>query len=306
MRSYKNNLSLKELPSIRQLRAFAVLYETCNVSAAADVLSLTQPALTVLLRELEEKLGVRLFERGPRGLQRTEAALEAMAHVKRVLGDLNDMRTSLTSIASGSQGLLRIAATSTVAQSLMPRLIQRFRQTHPQVRIGLEDCSPSEFTELIATERVHFGIGTLETSVAGLTEKIFQKDWLHAVGHPDFLSQGTEAITWKQLASHPIIAVKPGYGIRRSIDHAVATANVRLELVHEVSLMSTALAMAGQKLGVAIAPGSLVSHAFLGKLVSRRLVRPLVPRHLAVVHRSDRALSPTAMAFMRNGLRAAA
>lgn len=298
MSPHKKHLSLKELPSIRQLRAFTVLYETGNVSAAANTLALTQPAMTVLLRELEEKLGVRLFERGPRGLQRTEAASEAMVYVQRVLGDLNDMLTSMEAIATGTRGILRIAATSTIAQSLLPGLIHRFHRQHPQVRVTLDDCSPHEFTERIASERVHMGIGTLETSIPGLTEKVFQKDWLQAVGHPDFFPGKGKTITWKQLASQPVIAVKPGYGIRRSIDHAAATADVRLNLTQEVSLMSTALAMADQGLGIALVPGSLVSGEQYPRLESRRVIRPLVPRNLAVVYRSDRHLTPAALAFI--------
>lgn len=298
MSSHKKNLSLKDLPSIRQLRAFSVLYETGNVSAAAETLALTQPAMTVLLREFEEKLGVRLFERGPRGLQRTEAAAEAMIYVQRVLGDLNDLRSSMEAIASGTKGILRIAATSTIAQSSVPGLIHRFRQRHPLVQVTLDDCSPYEFTERIATERVHLGLGTLESTAPGLSERVFKKDWLHAVGHDTFFSGERQTITWKQLALKPIIAVKPGYGVRRSIDHAAACADVQLNLVQEVSLMSTALAMAEQGLGIALVPGSLASCPNYAQLVSLKILRPSVPRNLSAVYCSHRPLTPPAQAFI--------
>lgn len=282
---------------MRQLRAFTVIYETGNVSAAADILALTQPAITVLLRELEFKLGVRLFERGPRGLQRTEAAVEAMRYVKRVFGDLHDMRTNMQAIASGTRGMLRIAATATVAQTMMPRLLKRFMHSHPFVRVSVDDCGPHEFAERIATQRVHLGVGALEAAIPGLQETVFQQDWLHAVAHSDLLSNNGKTITWKQLEGLPIIVVKPGYGIRRSIDLAAAKANSQLNLVHEVSLMSTAVAMANEGLGIALVPGSLAPDSKKSQLRAHRIIRPLVPRNLAIVCKSNHQLTPSAQAF---------
>jgi len=296
---HKNNLSLKELPSIRQLRAFSVLYETGNVTTAANILSLTQPAITILLREFEGKLGVRLFERGPRGLQRTEAATEAMVYVRRVLDDLHEMNSNMKSIAVGKGGNLRIATTSTVAQTLMPRLLARFKEEHPLVRVTIDDCSPHEFAERISSERVHIGIGTLEASIPGLLEMPFQQDWLHAVGSRQTLNVHGKTVSWKQLEKLPIITVKTGYGVRRSIDQAAGEAHVHLQLIQEVALLSTALALAEQGLGIAIVPGSIVTSIDPVNLASLRIVRPSVPRRLSVIHKKGMQLPPSAEAFAR-------
>lgn len=296
--SHKNNLSLKNSPSIRQLRAFTVLYETGSVSAAANILALTQPAITVLLRELEAKLGVRLFERSVRGLQRTEAAIEAMIYVQRVLGDLHEMSLSMQALASGSTGELRIAATSTVAQTQMPSLLQRFKAEHPSVRVCIDDCGPNEFVDRVMSERVHIGIGTLETAIPGLSEINFQQDWLHAVFHKDLATFKGNTVSWKKLEQLPIITVKPGYGVRRSIDQAIAEAKVRLNLIHEVTLLSTALALAEQGMGVAIVPGTIVNSGKLNTLSSYRIIRPSVPRNLSVVFKRGIQLPPTAKSFI--------
>lgn len=304
--SHKNNLSIKNSPSIRQLRAFTVLYETGSVSAAANILALTQPAITVLLRELEAKLGVRLFERSVRGLQRTEAAIEAMIYVQRVLSDLHEMSLSMKALASGSTGELRIAATSTVAQTLMPSLLQRFNEQHPLVRVCMDDCSPNEFVDRVMSERVHIGIGTLETAIPGLSEANFQQDWLHAVFHKDLVNLKGTTISWRKLEQFPIITVKPGYGVRRSIDQATTEAKVRLNLIHEVTLLSTALALAEQGIGVAIVPGSIINTEKLKTLNSYRIIRPSVPRNLSVVFKRGIQLPPTANSFIdmlrRHGL----
>src|SRR3982750_2675584 len=115
--THKKLLSLRSLPSMRQLRAFVAVYRTGQVSAAADQLALTQPAVTVLLREFEGKLGIKLFDRTPRGLRRTEAATEAMVYAERILADVEGLGESMGELAAARRGRLRIGCTSTIAQT---------------------------------------------------------------------------------------------------------------------------------------------------------------------------------------------
>lgn len=288
---------MRTLPSVRQLRAFVAVYHTGQVSAAAQQLALTQPAVTVLLRELEGKLGLKLFDRSTRSLRRTEAAAEAIGFAERALAELESMGASMAQLAGARRGRVRIAATSTVAQTLLPPVMRRFLDTHPAVAVEIEDVAPSEFVEAVLRERVDFGVGTLQAPVAGLREDVFLRDTLAAVAPagPDF--PAGKPITWKQLAALPLVTVRPGYGVRQRIDEAAQAAGVQLRVAHEVSLLTTAVALAAAGLGVAVVPGSVFAPALHPELVARRLVRPAVERDTAVVFKSDRSLSPAARAF---------
>src|SRR6059058_746513 len=104
MAIHNRPLSMRTLPSVRQLRAFVAVYHAGQVSAAAEQLSLTQPAVTVLLRELEEKLGVRLFDRSTRTLRRTEAAIEAIAYAERTLAELEALGAAMAELAGARRG----------------------------------------------------------------------------------------------------------------------------------------------------------------------------------------------------------
>lgn len=289
---------MRGLPSVRQLRAFVAVYHAGQVSAAAEQLALTQPAVTVLLRELEARLGVKLFDRSTRTLRRTEAAAEAIAYAERALGELAALTAGMAELAGGRRGRVRIAATATVAQTLLPPVMRRYLDAHPDVRVEIEDVAPTGFVETLLAERVDFGIGSLEAPVPGLREQVFLRDSLAAVAlaGPDFV--GGKPITWKQLAELPLVTVKPGYGVRRRIDAAAEAAGVPLRVVHEVSLLTTAVAMAGSGLGVAVVPASLLQYGGDPRLVGRRLVRPAVERNTAVLHRQDRSLTPAAQAFV--------
>lgn len=294
----KKILSLRELPSVRQLRAFMAVYETGSLSAAADLLALTQPAVTLLLRELEDKVGVRLFDRTTRTLKKTEAALEAYAYADRVLGELKDMTASLQDLSKGQRGRIQIAATSTLAQTLLPSVVKEFTGKWPNVRVSINDCSPNEFVEMVGSGRVTFGVGTLESPLTNVEETVFFKDTLVAVGVRSEVFSTSTKITWRQLAARPLVVVRPGYGVRRNIDTAAESAAVKLNIAYEVSMLSTAMAMASAGLGVAVVPSSVVLHSPYTNLVTRPLIQPVVARNVSVVYEKGKTISAAALTFI--------
>lgn len=289
--------TLSALPSVRQLRAFVAVYQTGSVSAAAQQLALTQPAVTVLLRELEDRLGLRLFDRSTRSLRRTQAAAEAIGYAQRALAELDGMASSMAALSAGRRGRVRVAATATVAATLVPPAMRRFAELHPDVKVELDEVGPEAFVEVLLSERVDFGIGTLEASVSGLREEAFMRDMLVVAAAPTGKLPPGTTMTWKQLAAFPVVTVKHGYGIRRRIEEAAMAAGATLRIEHEVSLLGTALAMAAHGLAVAIVPGSVVTPGLDDRLVVRRLTRPAVDRPIGIVWKTERSLSPAAMAF---------
>lgn len=289
---------LSALPSVRQLRALVAVHRTGSISAAAQELALTQPAVTVLLRELEDRLGLKLFDRSTRLLRPTAAAAEAVGHAQRALAELEAMATGMAQLAGAGRGRVRVAATATVAQTLLPPAMRRLRDLHPGVKVELEEVAPDAFVEALLAERVDFGVGTLEGPVAGLREQVLLRDVLIAAGLPGPGFAAGASITWKQLAALPLVTVRPGYGVRRRIDEAARAAGVTLQIEHEVSLLSTAVAMAEHGLATAIVPGSILGNAAGTRLVARRITRPAVERPIAIVAKRDRSLSPAAQALV--------
>ena len=294
---------MRDLPSVRQMRAFVAVYQLGHLSAAAEQLSVTQPAVTVLIRELEARLGVKLFDRTTRSLRRTEAADEAIGFVMRALDEMHQLSRSLSDLSGVRRGRFRVAATSTVAQTLLPSLLRNFLQAHPDVEVSVQDCGPLDFVQTLASDRADVGIGSLEQPVPGLVEHVFLRDELVAAALPGKGFDGQSAtMTWRQLVQHPLIVVKPGYGIRRLIDKTLADEGLleQMQVRQEVALLSTALAMAAADLGVAVVPRSIVTHGAFPSMVTRRLTRPVVERAVALVYRVERSLSPAALAFARS------
>ncbi|MGB3068275.1 MAG: LysR substrate-binding domain-containing protein [Ottowia sp.] len=287
--------SLSSLPSIRQLRALVAVYYTGSVSAAAQRLSLTQPAVTVLIRELEEKLGLKLFDRSTRALRRTDAAVQAIGYAERALSELEALSRNMAHLAGAQEGRVRVAATAVIAQTLLPPAMYQFQDLRPGVRVEVVEVAPGDFVEAVAADRVDFGVGTVETPVAGLQEEILRREPLVAAAIESKQFPAGAPMTWKQLGMFPLVTVRSGYGVRGRIEAAAREAGVALRIEHEVSLLGTAVALAAHGLGVVVAPASIV--AAEPRLVARRLTRPKVERTIGILTRRERSLSPVAQAF---------
>lgn len=290
---YKETLST--LPSVRQLRAFVAVYHLGSLSAAAQQLALTQPAITMLLRELETRLSLKLFDRSSRSLRRTEAARLAIVHAERVLAELSAMTSTMSRLSRLCTGHVRIAATATVAQWFLPYALRIMTERHPGILVQIEEVAPGDFVETLLAGRADFGVGTLETPVAGLMENVLVREPLVAAAARPGPCDAGGPISWKQLESLPLVTVRPGYGIRSRIDDAAQRAGIRLCIVHEVSLWGTAIALANQGLGVIVAPRSLIADQ--AGLAMRKLQRPVVERVTSLVRQRENALSPAAAAL---------
>lgn len=297
MPAHKKPLSLRILPSVRQLRAFVAVYHAGSVSAAAAQLALTQPAVTVLLRELEERLGVKLFDRNTRTLKRTDAALEAIRFAESILADLEAMGRSMSELAGSERGRMRVAATLTIAHTMLPRALRAFVARYPGIKVVIQECTAGEFVEAMVGDSVDLGVGSLEAPVAGLQEEVFHRETLSAVALRGPAFPAGRPIAWEELAALPLVGFKPGFAIRQHVDAAAEAAKVRLNIEYEVSMFATAVAMAASGLGVAIVPAAASALERFPELAARQIVRPRVERTSAVIYKGERALSPPARAF---------
>ena len=286
-------------PSVRQLRAFRAVYQLRKLSAAAEQLSLTQSAVSVLIRQLEDGLGTRLFDRTTRSLRPTAAATEALATVERILRDLDSLGAGLRDLGALRRGRVSIAITPTLGEILLPPVVQQFAREHPGIQVVVDDCSPDQFVGRIVGEHVDFGVGTPERAAADVDTRKLVGDTLAFVCRTDHPLARKRALAWSDLKGHPIVTVRPGYGIRPLIDSAAAQGGVLLDVVNEVAFLSTAVWMTQAGMGASIMPSAYARVAKDPALVVRQLARPVVSRDIFVVSKRGRSLSPAAEALAR-------
>lgn len=281
-------------PTLRQLRAFAAVYQLRKLSAAAQQLSITQSAVSVLIRQMEEGLGTRLFDRTTRSLQATRAAEEAIVVTERILRDLDSLGTGLRDLTALRRGRVSVAVTPTLGEIVLPGPLRRFAAQHPEVHVSVDDCAPDQFVSRIVSGHVDFGIGTPEQSAADVDTRTLRRDHLALVVPRTHPLAGQRQVRWSQLGGHAVITVRPGYGIRPLIDATAARAGVALNVVNEVAFLATALWMADCGLGAAIMPAAYATHGASPQRVVLPLSAPRVSRDVALVTKRGRSLSPAA------------
>ena len=286
-------------PTIRQLRAFVQVHRLRKLSAAAEQLFVTQSAVSMLIRQLEKGLGARLFDRTTRSLQPTAAASEMLPVAERILRDVDALATGFRELAQLERGRVSVAITPTLASFLLPEAIRRFAHSHPQVRVLVDDCAPDQFVSRVIGEHVDFGIGTPERPGAEVDTQMLLRDHLALVCPRTHPLAERRSVRWRALAGEPLTTVRPGYGIRPQIEAAAVQAGVALDVVHEVSFLSTALWMTASGMGAAIMPSAFARAAGDASLAILPLVAPRVSRGVSVVTRRGRSLSAASLSFIR-------
>ncbi|HEY8357725.1 MAG TPA: LysR family transcriptional regulator, partial [Ramlibacter sp.] len=278
-------------PNLRQLRAFRAVYHLRKLSAAAEQLSLTQSAVSVLIRQLEDGLGTRLFDRTTRSLRPTSAATEALAIAERVLRDVDSLGAGLRDLSALRRGRVSVAITPTLGEILLPAVVRRFTQAHPGIRVVIDDCSPDQFVSRVVGEHVDLGIGSPERAAADVDTRKLLADTLAFVCREDHPLAKRRQLRWADLGGEPLITVRPGYGIRPLVDGAAAQAGVQLDVVNDVTFLSTALWMVEAGLGAAVMPSAYVRRDQHPTLVVRKLYAPVVSRDISVITKRGRSMS---------------
>lgn len=285
-------------PTIKQLQAFTLACRYGVLTRAAEEMYVTQPAVSVLIRQLEEALGMRLFDRTSRSLRPTVAAQEILPTAERMLRDLDRLKSSVKELAGRQRGHLRFAATPSIASAFVPALVAEYRLLYPNIEISIDDAAPDRLTAPTLAGDVEFSIGTVSESAEGLTSQCLARDPLCAICRKDAKLARKRRVTWEDALSYPWIAVKASSGIRGLIDEALFTLGARKAVQYEVSYMTTGLAMAQAGLGIAIFPGILLGSFPHPDLVARKLESPIVTRDVSLIRRAEHSLSPAAESFL--------
>lgn len=278
-------------PSLRQIDAFLTVAETGSFSKAAQRLGSTQPGISQAIRDLENGLGLRLFDRTTRRVALTEAGAEFRAKAEAALAMLDRAADGARDVAALRQGRVRLAAPPFLAATVLPGVLAAFRAAHPGLTVDLADRPTAGIVAALRDGGADLGLGTFPAAGADLIRRPVMADPMMAFARPRRLPP---VARWADLAGHPVIAMAPTSGLRLPTELGFEAAGLPLAPVQEVQGIGTALSLAAAGFGVAILPG-YARAALPPGLSAHALTDPVITREVTLAHAPDRALSPAAV-----------
>jgi DNA-binding transcriptional LysR family regulator len=283
--------------TVRQLRAFVFVTQLKSFTKAAERLYLTQSALSLLIRQLEDNLQVQLIERSTRKVELTAAGLELLGSAERLLDDLDATLANVAELGAKQRGKVVVAAPYILATTFLVEVIAEFRAQYPTISVHLKDSLPEQVLMQVRSGGADLGIGSFREWESGLQWTPLFQEPLVAVyprGHPiGKLPQ----LNWSDLAGLPVISLNRDSIFRDLAEDGFSQAGLTLTPAYEVAYAGTALALVRAGLGIAILP-QCVGILTDPTICLRPLENPQILRSVAVITRNGRSLSPAAEAFV--------
>ena len=242
---------------LRRLRTFVAVAELGTVSRAALHLRISQPALSRHITDLEQELGVRLFDRVGRRLVLTAIAEDVLGDCRSVLSQVGSLGERVDSLRRGDSGVLKVAASPQMIESVLSTFLPRYTARFPNVHVKLTEALGPAQVALLERGDVHLGIRHDQGVNPHLASHALMPDEILAACVPSLPMGSTDMIDIGRLAGHPLLLLEPGFSVRVQFNAACRLAQVKPNIAFESRAPHTVLALAEAGQGVAIIPSCL-------------------------------------------------
>lgn len=283
--------------TLRQLRAFLAIADAGSFAAAAGRLHLTPSALSLLIKELESGMKVRLLDRTTRSTALSLAGSEFYPLARKVLDDLALALETTQDLEQKKRGTVRIACTPLYASTTLPELILRYRKRYPAIAVYVLDSLNQQALARVVSSEADLGIAPQRAAPPELVQESLFRDRVWLICRPDHALAGLQRVTWTQVLQQPFVSLTHDFTSRLQADLFKHSQKLVLAPAHEVSFITTALGMVQWGHGITAQPGRSLPLIEPFGLVARPIVAPVVHRHLSLFYRRGHELSPAAASF---------
>ena len=240
--------------SLRQLKGFISVAATSSFTKTSQRMHLSQAALSTMIRELENQLGCRLFNRSTRTVELTDAGRRFVPIAAHVVESLESAAKDLAQLGRQEGTLLHVGVTPTVAHSLLPIVLARFREQHPHVTVHAEDFSPGELVQLTETGQLDAGYGALFTRASGVDRHPVFASRLQLVSGRRGRPMPPPTVPWQAIEGSPLIVLPESSPIQHLADGQMNQFGIAPSARIPVNQLETMIAFAESGLGVAVIP----------------------------------------------------
>ena len=280
--------------NLNDLQAFRAVAELSSFRKAANALHVSQPAFSRRIEKLEEALGVQLLERTTRRVSLTSVGRDFDRKVQQLLDDLDHTLLGIRGVATTRMGEVTIACVPSTVYYFVSRVISRYHERYPKVRVKVFDASANEVLTAVSRSEADFGLNFVGGQEPDIEFKPLMEERFVAACRRDHPLATKRRVAWTELAQYDYISVSKASGNRLLLDQALSGVNGRPQSIYETQHVTTMLGMVEAGLGVAAVPSIAMPGADHPLLVSVPLVDPIVTRKIGLIRRKGRTLSPAA------------
>jgi LysR family carnitine catabolism transcriptional activator len=283
--------------NVKQLRAFLTVAQCLSFAQAGERLHLSQPALSLTIKALEEDLGGQLLTRTTRSVSLTPEGETLLPLARQLMADWDNTEELLRQRFTLQLGKVSIAAMPSFAGNLLPIALKVFRERYPRVNVAVHDVINEQVVEMVDHRRVELGIGFEPESSNTLTFTPFYLDRFVAVVPLDSPLAEQDVVSWDELLRHDFITLQRPSAVRLLLEQDLQTQHGKLSVAFESHQLATVGRMVANGLGVSAVPALCMQQ--MQELGARcvALDGPRIERRIGLMTVADHKLSAAAQAL---------
>ena len=286
---------------IRQLRAFTAIAETRTFTAAAQRVHVTQAAISMQIRQLEQEVGIPLFIRTPRRVVLTEAGEKLLERAYLILREHDAAVAEIAELAGAEHGRLRVGSSSaTVSAERLPRLFSEMIKVHPHVEITVTSGTSELLVKHILAGEIDVAFVSLPVEARNVETEVLSHDQLVAIASPRHPLAKQKVVSAFALSGEKLILGERGGNTRRLIDEFFAEAGLKPTVAMELSRQAAIKNMVAADMGVGIVPLSTAREDVeRGRLVRWWIEGARINWELGLARLSGGYTSPVCQTFLK-------
>jgi DNA-binding transcriptional LysR family regulator len=283
--------------TLRQLRVLDRVARHLSITRAAEDLHLTQPAVSMQLRQLEAQVGMPLVEQLGKKLYLTDAGAELWQHARRVLGEVDDLIGTMKARRGLQHGRVRLAVVAT-ANYFVPGAIAAFRRRHPHLGVELFVGNRQEVFTRLSDNAIDLAVAGQPLEELDCEAQAFLDNPLVAIAAADHPLAARKRIGLAELAMHPLVLREPGSGTRAAALRLFAEHGLDARIVSELPSVEAVKQAVQAGLGVGVVSRQAIElEVAAGRLTVLSATGFPMRRQWFVIHRRGKPLSAPALAF---------
>ena len=285
----------------RRLQVFATVARLLSFTKAAEALHMTQPAVTFQIRQLEEHLNTRLFDRTHNRITLTEAGALVKIHADRIMAQYDQMDNEVRTLTGEVQGPLVVGASTTIGEYFIPRIVGAYQSSFPEVQVRLRIANTNGVIQMVENNDIDVGIVEGPINNKTLITRVIWDDELVMICPVDHALAQKSSVAIGDLLGHPFISREQGSGTREVMENHIAGQGEEadsLDIIMEFGSPESIKSAVSAGLGIAILSIATMEKELTLKSLCAVPLAPPIRRPFSIVYQRQKFRLQAMQAFL--------